>query len=162
MISGGVLDGRKGVNLALDSVALAKEMGAKVSFIVTCIGPELAHLRNLASQLGLEREVHFQQSLSRSEYLQQLGSADVFFLPSLRDAGPTALVEAMMTGCVPLVVDCNGPGEHVVEGAGIKVQPGSPTAMAGRFARIIAEQKKIAALKDKFNTVTPIRKEDVC
>jgi len=139
MISGGVLDGRKGVNLALDSVALAKKMGAKVSFIVTCIGPELAHLRNLASHLGLEREVHFQQSLSRSEYLQQLGSADIFFLPSLRDAGPTSLVEAMMTGCVPLVIDCNGPGEHVVEGAGIKVQPGSPTAMAGRFARIIAD-----------------------
>ena len=139
MISGGVLDGRKGMNLALNSVAIAKRMGARVNFTVTCIGPELDHLRYLALQLGLEREIRFQQSLSRSEYLQQLGIADVFFLPSLRDAGPTSLIEAMMTGCVPLVIDCNGPSEHVVEGAGIRIQPGSANAMAGRFARIIAD-----------------------
>lgn len=145
MITGGVLDGRKGMNLALSSVALAKRMGASVRFIVTCIGPELDHLSKLASKLGLESEVCFQPALTRSDYLQQLSSTDVFFLPSLRDTGPTSLIEAMMAGCVPLVVDCNGPGEHVIDGTGIKVAPTSGAEMARRFACIIAD---LSARKD--------------
>ena len=51
--------------------------------------------------------------------------ADVFCMPSIETYG-LAILEAMSSGCVPLVADFNGPGEIVQPGTGLKVPLETP------------------------------------
>jgi glycosyltransferase involved in cell wall biosynthesis len=89
-------------------------------------GPELARLRGLASALGLDGQVRFESWLPQEELWSRMRTCDVFIFPSLRDGGGLVVVEAMAAGKPVICVDLGGPGMHVTEQCGIKVQPGSP------------------------------------
>jgi glycosyltransferase involved in cell wall biosynthesis len=137
--TGGVLDGRKGINLAILAVALAKNRGAHIQFTITCHGPEHDHLRRLSLSLGLGETVFFRPGLSRDDYLRELARTDLFLFPSLRDNCPATLIEAMLSGCVPVVVDCNGPGEIVDDTCGFKVPPSTPTEIVQECADVMCD-----------------------
>lgn len=147
VIAGGVLDGRKAMNLAIRAVALAKDRGADIRLTITCHGPEHDHLRRLCLGFDLGETVLFRSRLSRDEYLRELARTDLFLFPSLRDNCPATLIEAMLSGCVPLVVDCNGPGEIVDDTCGFKVPPTSPkeivTACADVMCNLYQHREKM-------------------
>ena len=58
-----------------------------------------------------------------------LSETDIYFLPSLRDNAPVTLMEAMLSGCVPVVVASGGPGLIVTEESGVRIQAGSGSHM---------------------------------
>jgi glycosyltransferase involved in cell wall biosynthesis len=130
VFSSGMLEGRKGLSIALHAVRLAIDAGLSIRFTIPSRGPEFSHLRQLTVKLGLSDVVRFPDSLPRDEYWNTLLSADVYMAPSLRDNCPATLLEAMLARCVPIVASCNGPGEIVTEDIGEVVQPAAPDVMA--------------------------------
>ena len=89
-------------------------------------GPEYALLKRLASALGIAGQVRFEGWMPQEELWSRMRSCDVFIFPSLRDGGGLVVVEAMAAGKPVICIDLGGPGMHVTEQCGIKVQPLSP------------------------------------
>jgi len=130
----GALEGRKGVSLALDAIALAKQKGLKIRYRVGSHGPELDHLRAKVGKLGLESEVEFGAPMPREDYVRELLASDVYLLPSLRDNAPSTLMEAMLAGCVPIVADCGGPASIVTNECGFRLPVSSRRGITNRLA----------------------------
>lgn len=134
IFSSGMLEGRKGLSIALHAVRSAVERGLKIDFTIPSRGPEFKHLRLLTQKLGLSGCVHFPESLSRGSYWGKLVDSDIYMAPSLRDNCPATLLEAMLSRCVPIVANCNGPGEVVSHNVGEVVSVGTPEQMASEIA----------------------------
>ena len=137
ILAGGNLEGRKGVAIALEGLALAKKAGAKFTYRVTGRGSELDHLERLAKRLGIEREVSIGQGFPREDYMRELQSTDLYLLPSLREGGGLTMMEAMLAGCVPIVADCGGPGTAVSDECGVRIAVESPQQMARDIAAAV-------------------------
>jgi len=137
ILAGGNLEGRKGVALALQGLAIAKKAGARFSYRVTGRGPELEHLQRLAEQLGIAEDVCLGQGFPREDYIPELQDTDLYLLPSLREGGGLTMMEAMLAGCVPIVADAGGPGTAVADGCGVRIPIHSPEQMAREIAGAI-------------------------
>ncbi|HTR41839.1 MAG TPA: glycosyltransferase [Pseudomonadales bacterium] len=135
--AGGMLEGRKGVALAIEALARLKQQGMKLSFHIGGHGAELGHLRNLADRLGLGTDVVF-GLWKGTDYLNQLATSHVYLLPSLRESAGLTMMEAMLTGCVPVIADCGGPGHIVTEACGSKIPVGNAAAMIDSLTAAIA------------------------
>jgi glycosyltransferase involved in cell wall biosynthesis len=113
LFAGGNLEGRKGVALALETIAELKQRGVDVQYTFGGHGPELHSLQTLARTLGIEDCVEFHQGFHREEYVRRLKESDIYFLPSFRETTPITLLEAALAGCYPVVADNSGAGEIV-------------------------------------------------
>jgi glycosyltransferase involved in cell wall biosynthesis len=133
-VAGGNLEGRKGVAIALRSLALLAVEGIPFRYTYLGRGPELEHLKALADQLGIAGRVHFVDSLSGDEYVQALQSSHVYLLPSLREGVPVTQMEAMAAGCVPIVAACGGAGPMAIEAGVLPILVGSDSEMAEAIA----------------------------
>lgn len=139
LFASGILEGRKGIALVLHGMHIAATRGLQCEITIPSQGPELGYLRNLTKKLGLESAVKFPDTFSRQKYWENLRAADIYVMPSLRDNCPATLLEAMLSGCAPIVADCNGPGEMVPADAGIKIPPACPHEMAECIANALIE-----------------------
>ncbi|MEP6668559.1 MAG: glycosyltransferase [Chthoniobacter sp.] len=137
ILAGGNLEGRKGVALALEGLAIAKKAGARFVYRVTGCGPELEHLQRLAERLGIADEVRLGQGFTREDYTRELQDTDLYLLPSLREGGGLTMMEAMLAGCVPIVAETGGPGTAVADGCGVRVPIESPQQMAREIAAAV-------------------------
>jgi glycosyltransferase involved in cell wall biosynthesis len=127
IFAGGNLEGRKGLALALQTLASLQKRGIPFEFTFAGYGPELSHIRKLAKQIALDpSRVRFRDSLPLDEYRQTLQQTDVYLLPSLRESGGLTLGEAMLAGCVPVVIRAGGPGLLVTPECGYAFEPDSP------------------------------------
>jgi glycosyltransferase involved in cell wall biosynthesis len=130
LFAGGNLEGRKGIAIALQALAIAKDRGLKFAYTLGGGGPEASYLKKLAHKLRLEREVFFHTGFRGQDYLNELKQTHVYLLPSLRENAGITLLEAMLAGCVPVVADAGGPGEIVTTKCGFKCPLGPPEDMA--------------------------------
>jgi glycosyltransferase involved in cell wall biosynthesis len=137
LFAGGMLEGRKGIALALSALARLKNQGLKFSYHLGGGGPELNHVRRLADRLGLRENVVFGH-WAGAAYLKELAASHVFLLPSLRESAGITMMEAMLAGCAPIVADCGGPGHIVTETCGWKIPVGSRSSMIDALVQVIA------------------------
>lgn len=131
IFSGGYVEARKGIGLALQALARLKQQGFSFQYENSGIGPEKAHLEAQIRNLGLEGCARFVGAYPGETYDQKLRATDIFLFPSLRDNCPATLLEAMGHGCVPVVADHAGPGEIVTPGSGIKIPVTRPADFVG-------------------------------
>ncbi len=146
LFAGGSLDGRKGVALALETVAMLKQRGVAVRYTFGGGGPELGPMQALAQRLGLDDCVNFHPGFSHQAYVDRLKAADVYFLPSFRETSPITLLEAILAGCYPVVADRSGAGEIVrlVGGAAVSAQNRTQIVAALANALIWCDQNRDA------------------
>ncbi|MGA9450580.1 MAG: glycosyltransferase family 4 protein [Verrucomicrobiia bacterium] len=135
--AGGMLEGRKGVALALSALSRLKKQGLNFSYHYGGGGPELNHLRRLADRLGLRENVVF-GFWTGADYLKELAACHAYLLPSLRDSVGTTMMEAMLAGCAPIVADCGGPGQIVTEACGWKIPVNSRSGMIDALVQVLA------------------------
>lgn len=83
-------------------------------------------LRTQVRDAGLESKVHFYGWVERTEAARILRSADVFVMPSLRECGGTAILEALALGKPVIAARWGGPAEYVNASCGLLVEPNSP------------------------------------
>jgi glycosyltransferase involved in cell wall biosynthesis len=142
LFAGGNMEGRKGVALALAALALVKKVGVDFRYRLASNGPEIAHLKELASRLGLQREVLFTDNLQGEDYQRELRATHVYLLPSFRESGGLTMMEAMLAGCVPVVADCGGPGIIVTAECGYKIPVINREQMVAQLAAAIVEMDR--------------------
>jgi len=118
ILAGGNLEGRKGVAIVLEALSILRKEKVAFRFHYLGKGAEGAYLKRLAERLGITDRVEFFDFLHGDEFIEELKSAHVYMLPSLREGVPVTQIEAMAAGCVPLVANCGGAGP-MAEAAGI-------------------------------------------
>lgn len=130
----GNCEGRKGVAIALEALKILKDRGIPFRYLYSNPGPETGFLRRKAERLGLSVQVELGKFLPRADYLKTLQATEVYLLPSLREGAGQTMMEAMLAGCVPLVVDLYGPAEIVTKECGWKIPVMDRFSMAKAFA----------------------------
>ncbi len=151
-----VLRPGKGIEVLLDAVPLIVARVPAAHFLIVGDGPMRREWSELAQRLGIEHRVHW--AGHRSDVDSILPAADLLVHPTLADAFPTVLLEAMAAG-LPVVASQVGGIPEIVEpgGTGTLVPASNPEALAsavvdllmhgdaragmGRRAREIATQR---------------------
>jgi glycosyltransferase involved in cell wall biosynthesis len=113
----------KGVHLGLRAFAACGVTDAE--YWVVGDGPGLAHLRQLAAELGVESRVLFHGMLPRRQALEALAHCHVLVHPSLHDSGGWVCLEAMAAARPVVCLNLGGPAEMVTEKTGIRIAAGS-------------------------------------
>ena len=139
MFSGGYVEARKGMGLALRALGNLKKQGYRFDYEHAGIGPEQAHLTNQIRREGLSDCVRFVDSYTGPAYGQKLRETDIYLFPSLRENCGISLLEAMGHGCVPVVADHAGPGEIVSPECGVKIPVTRPAEFIDRLTEELAK-----------------------
>jgi len=139
LFAGGNLEGRKGLRMAILALARVRARGIPFDYVYGGLGPEREYLRRLIEKYSLSDSIHLVDAFRGQAYLDRLHSSHLYLLPSLRDGAPVTLMEAMLAGCVPIVLDGGGPGEIVTEDCGFKIPPISPSYVVAQIEQIILE-----------------------
>jgi glycosyltransferase involved in cell wall biosynthesis len=118
----------KGIETLIDAVPALLARHERLQVAIWGEGPELETLRSRARKAAVAESVHF---LGRSaDPLAALRGADVFVHPSLAEAFPYAILEAMSAGAPTVASDVGGIGEALQDGeSGMLVAPGSVPAL---------------------------------
>jgi glycosyltransferase involved in cell wall biosynthesis len=108
-------------------------------------GPERHALETRARGLGLDGRVRF--FAYRGPAARQLASLDVFVLPSLWEAFPLSLLEALACGVPQVATDVGGTSEAVVDGVtGLLVPPGDVGSLADAVTTLLRDPVRRAGM----------------
>ncbi len=100
-------------------------------------GPEMPKLKALVEREEIEGGVEFTGLIEHTRVQERLANADLFVFPSIREFGGAVVIEAMVIGLVPIVVDYGGPGEFVTDSTGYTVPMGSRAELVARFRELL-------------------------
>ncbi|MCW5892156.1 MAG: glycosyltransferase [bacterium] len=139
---------RKGVDVLVDALALARDRGTPLRACLIGEGPLLADNRRRARALGLDGAVVLAGRVAEVEpYLRR---ADVFALASREEqSGALALLEALRAGLPIAASAVDGIPEDVRDGeSALLVPPGDAPALASALVRLAADaalRRRLAA-----------------
>jgi glycosyltransferase involved in cell wall biosynthesis len=145
VIAVGNLRPEKGHRVFLEAVALVSARFPQATFEIVGTGPLLSELRARAEALNISNVVRF--SGHCDDVAARLAGADLFVLPSLSEAFPNALLEAMAAGLPTISSAVGGVLELVRPGrTGMLVAPGDPRALADAVGRSLSYPADAAAM----------------
>lgn len=126
----------------------ALKLGGQYELRVLCGGPDERKLREKFRNLGLLDHVRFDSGISREAMLAELALADVFLMTSRFEGCPHALIEAMASGCVPVVSKLRGIFDTMVEDGreGYWCDLQAPLDFARRLHELAQEPEKRRAM----------------
>ncbi len=148
------IEPKKGFIELVEALGLLRDRGR--SMVAHVVGdPDLQNeefalyarsVRERVADLGLGAEIRFHGKLSAAGVLEHLRRSQVFVAPFVetasgdKDGVPTALLEAMASGCPVVVTDAGSMTEVVSEAAyGVVVPQRSPVALADAIEALIDE-----------------------
>jgi len=141
----GLLREEKGIETLLDAFAAVRMRHPESRLRVIGSGPLLESLEARSRTLGLGGVCSFEPSTN--DVAARLHELDIFVLPSLSEAFPNSLMEAMTCGCAVIASRTGGIPELVEEGVtGFLVTPGSVDDLAARLDLVLADP----ALRRRF------------
>jgi glycosyltransferase involved in cell wall biosynthesis len=118
IVSVGNLQEGKGIDLSLEALGRLRARGVvDWRFSIIGGGPLHATLQQRAAELGIASQTRFLGVLPNDEVRRRLADADVFLLPSYREAFGVAYLEAMAAGLVTIGVEGQGPSQFIRHGA---------------------------------------------
>lgn len=138
----------KGIDIALAALAKMEAKGI-TDWIYTVVGhgPERKSLVRLAGNLGIHAKVRFVGARAHNEVYDYLRNADVFVLPSYREAFGIAYLEAMASGLLAIGVNSEGPSAFIRDGeTGFLVPPRDSEALAERLLAIANNRARMRAI----------------
>lgn len=145
--AGGSMVGSKGLIFAIEAIKSANDKGIFCRLNIAGCGPEIPHLKKVVRRLGLETHVVFTDRLSGAEYIDALNKSHAFLLPSFRENAPGTILEAMLAGCVPVVVDASAQGDIVENEFGFKVPVNSANEITKGITEAIAQIARNPSLR---------------
>jgi glycosyltransferase involved in cell wall biosynthesis len=128
----------KGPRTLFDAYLLARDDRAfRAKLVFVGEGPECPQLQTRIDQLGLREHVILAGELNG---LQAMSAFDIFVLPSLSEAFPYVLVEALAMGLPVISTQVGGVSELVHEGCnGFVVKKSAPQEMAIALEKLLAD-----------------------
>jgi glycosyltransferase involved in cell wall biosynthesis len=137
---------------ALDAVRAVREDIPEAQLVFVGDGPMRAEIEAHAAELGAGGWAHFLGF--RTDAPALLAHADLMLLPSVADAMPMVILEAMALG-VPTVATDLGDVREVLGGAGVCVEPGDTGAFAAATARLLTEPEERARMSAAGRALAP-------
>lgn len=149
-----VLRPGKGVEVLIDAIARVPD----ATFLIIGDGPMREEWTARAASHGVAGRIRW--AGFRSDVDRILAGCDLFVHPSLDDAFPTVLLEAMAAGLPVVASRVGGIPEIVTPGAtGELVPPGDPERLAATISRLLADRALLAEMSqnasagaDRFST----------
>lgn len=156
LISVSNLNEGKGIDLTLDALAQLDARGLKNwSYAIIGDGPERPALRERVEKLGLKDRVIFEGAREPDFVYERLLSADVFVLPSYREAFGIAYLEAMASGLVAIGIIGQGPEAFIESGkAGFLVAPHDSSAIADCILHIKSHPDEARGISERASQVS--------
>lgn len=135
---------QKGHRFLFEALAGLTRDGADLALYLVGAGPDRASLEDLARRWGLGDRVHFLGW--RDDALAILGAADVVVHPSLEDALPSAVIEAVVLERPLVATDVSGVADVVGRSEhGLIVPQGDAGALREAIAETIADLDRARA-----------------
>jgi glycosyltransferase involved in cell wall biosynthesis len=135
----------KGIQHMLAALPAVAAAFPAVRYLLVGDGPHRPALEQQARDLGLADRVVF--AGAREDVPRLLAAADIFVLPSLTEALPTVVAEAMAAGLPIIATTVGGIPEMVRHGeAALLVPPADPDALAAAALRLLANPRQAAAM----------------
>ena len=107
-------------------------------------------VQDLASRDSIRDRIRLHGWVPRERAAEILREADVFVMPSLRECGGTAILEAMAMGKPVIATNWGGPADYVTESCGILVPPDSPEVFIQGLADAIVALARSAGLRQSL------------
>ncbi|MDB4498843.1 glycosyltransferase [Akkermansiaceae bacterium] len=121
----GRLVDHKGLEILLDVLdslrASRPDLFRGIKVVVSGNGPLKGYYHELIKQKDLNGAIEFVEWLSDEEMDALWSRCHAFLFTSLRETTGLALMEAMVRGVPPIVIDSGGPAEIVTDDCGIKI-----------------------------------------
>lgn len=136
---------RKGLDTLIKSFTKTGEAFPKAKLIITGEGPQRPTLEKLIKKLSLDNKVVLTGQQENIPYLMK--SADMFVLPSDKEAFGLVLLEAMTTG-LPIIASNVGGIPDIIKNNknGILVNPGNADELSEKMIKLITNK----ALREKL------------
>ncbi|MGE0878455.1 MAG: glycosyltransferase family 4 protein [Acidimicrobiia bacterium] len=161
----GQLIAMKGVDNLLDAVAALKDVLPLDLTLSYHSAADEAALRVQAERLGISPLVHFAGAAPQPELSERYRSAHIAVLPSrTMEALPSAMTEAMLSGCFPVATDVGGIRQQLGR-FGIVLDRSTPDVIAAGIRRAIetygdhqaraAEMRRVAV--ERFSVAAMVR-----
>lgn len=113
-ITVGRLIKRKSIDTMI--TALAGIKNSRIKLVIAGDGPEMDHLKGLASGLGLDDRIIFAGYIDEGKKFTLLHNADAFILTSLHEGFGIVFMEAMFAGLPIVCTNHGGQTDFLVEG----------------------------------------------
>jgi len=127
-------------------------------------GGELeGEIRAVIAQHNVGDAVTMHGWVARPEAARIIRETDVFVMPSLRECGGTAILEAMALGKPIVTIKWGGPADYVDASCGILVEPGSKTGYVDGLAEAMVQLARSPELRTSLGEggKQRVRKEDL-
>ena len=147
IISVAELHERKGLKYLIEAIPEVAAKFPNIKLVLVGEGPERPELEKLIKKLGIENHVIL--TGRQKEIPKLLKCADIFVLPSKREAFGLVLLEAMIAG-LPIIASDTGGIPEIIENKknGILVEPENSGKIATALIALIShpeKRKKLAA-----------------
>ena len=145
----GSLNPVKGVDQLL--VAAAELKDKKVNFQITIAGSGSLRtkLERLCKKLQISENILFTGQLNRKDLNKLYLAADVLCAPSVSDALPTVILEAMVCGLPVVGANTGGISSLLVHSPDLLFHPGDTTNLANILLRLTNDPKYLAQVSAK-------------
>lgn len=137
LFAGGNIIGSKGLIFALEALTIAAQQGIKWHLTVGGYGPEIPFLKRRAQAFGILDNIDFNIGFFGDQYANRLKDSHIFILPSFRENAGITMLEAMLAGCVPVIVDASAQAGVVDDSCGFKIPVGKANAISEGLAAAI-------------------------
>ena len=143
VVSVAVLRAGKGVEVLLDAARIVRD----AVFLIVGDGPKREEWMDAARRAGIDDRIRW--AGYRTDVDEILAGCDVFVHPSLDDAFPTVLLEAMAAG-LPVVASSVGGIPEIVDSGvtGILVPPANPAALAEAVSSLLSDRPRLARMAE--------------
>lgn len=139
----------KGIEHAIDAVALLRREGQVVCLTIAGDGPLRSKLESRAAMQSVSQYVAFLGMLTKPELAIEMNRHDAFLMPSDRETFSAVVVEAMASGLPVVATRCGGPDDLVTTDTGVLVNPGSPAALAEAVLEVVATPERFSGGPDR-------------
>jgi glycosyltransferase involved in cell wall biosynthesis len=132
------------VSLLIQAIPLIMRAMPGVKFWVAGDGPERERLEKEADRLGAMGHVEFLGRVRPNDMADLLGKVDIYVSTSLYDGTSVSLLEAMASGCFPVVSDIPSNREWIRDGEnGFLFPPDNAEVLAQRIIDVIRSRSLI-------------------
>jgi glycosyltransferase involved in cell wall biosynthesis len=131
--------------------SLRREVDARLDVLGD--GPELASLRTLVLELGLQDAVTFHGNVAHAEVLTRLDKAHVLVFPTrVAEGFPKAVIEAMACGAI-VVAPPVSVVPRLLDGCGVLLDDTTPEAVTTALQRLLTTPDEMATMSEASRRV---------